>query len=357
MTTRVTTQDIADALGLSRNTVSKALNNTRVLSDSTREQILKKAIEMGSRQFSYSTVLEDLKKQEFLPKDIATTKEIALFTTKFLGDSHFSSTMLDNFQREISEMGYSLSIHRILKEELKEKRLPNSFDPSRTSGIICYEVFDYTYSQMICSLDIPVLFVDSPVVGLNEPLKADRLYMDNTSGIYSVIQEMVRRGKTQFGFVGEILHCQSFWERYMAFKNALFLLNQPYIDEYCMIENNKLVEDPSTEQYREYLFNCFQKLQKLPEVLICVNDFIALDTIQVLNELGFSIPKDLYICGFDDSPESKIVTPTLTTIHIHTQIMGFSAVHLLMSRIKNPTLNYRTIYTETSLIYRKSTDN
>ena len=77
--------------------------------------------------------------------------------------------------------------------------------------------------------------------------------------------------------------------------------------------------------------------------------------MHVLRKLGYSIPEDVYICGFDDSPESKIVMPPLTTIHIHSQIMGFSAVHLLISRIKNPSLNYRTIYTETSLIYRDST--
>ena len=47
MAERVTIQDIADALGLSRNTVSKAINNTGILADTTREKVLKKAFEMG----------------------------------------------------------------------------------------------------------------------------------------------------------------------------------------------------------------------------------------------------------------------------------------------------------------------
>ena len=74
-----------------------------------------------------------------------------------------------------------------------------------------------------------------------------------------------------------------------------------------------------------------------------------------MQKLGYSVPKDFYLCGFDDSPESKVVTPSLTTIHIHSEIMGFSAVQLLISRIKEPSLNYRTMHTETSLIYREST--
>ena len=47
MADRVTIQDIADELGVSRNTVSKAINNTGILADATRERVLKKAIEMG----------------------------------------------------------------------------------------------------------------------------------------------------------------------------------------------------------------------------------------------------------------------------------------------------------------------
>ena len=50
MAERVTIQDIADALGVSRNTVSKAINNTGLLADATRERILRKAADMGYKQ-------------------------------------------------------------------------------------------------------------------------------------------------------------------------------------------------------------------------------------------------------------------------------------------------------------------
>ena len=59
MATKVTLQDIADALGVSRNTVSKAINNTGVLAESTRQKVLEKAIEMGYKQFSYASDLSD----------------------------------------------------------------------------------------------------------------------------------------------------------------------------------------------------------------------------------------------------------------------------------------------------------
>ncbi|MDY2628760.1 MAG: LacI family DNA-binding transcriptional regulator [Lachnospiraceae bacterium] len=356
MAARVTIQDIADSLGLSRNTVSKAINNTGVLADSTREKILKRAMEMGYKQFSYSSISgTERQEQPVLPA--GGKRDIALFTTMFLSNSHFASTMLDKFQMEVTQLGYTLTIHRILADEVAALQLPKSFIMDRSCGIICFEVFDYAYSSMLCELDIPVLFVDTPVIGLNEPLKADCLYMNNQAEIYSFIQEMNRRGKKRIGFVGECLHCQSFFERYMAFRNAMFLSGLSFPEEYCITGNKEGVKNPSSNDYQEYLTDSIQKLQQLPDVLICANDFIALDTLHVLHKLGYSVPQDIYLCGFDDSPESRIMTPSLTTIHIHSQIMGFSAAHLLISRIKEPSLNYRNVYAETTLIYRESTED
>lgn len=351
MADKVTIQDIADALGLSRNTVSKAINNTGILADTTREKILQKAIEMGYKQFSYTSLSQKVS----LFTETNERCEIALLAADFLGNSHFSSTMLDKFQIEISQLGYSLTMHRILPEELQALMLPNSFSRKRTAGIICFELFDYRYSQMVCGLDIPVLFVDTPVIGLNPPLKADTLYMDNKSCIHTFIKEMMNRGKSKIGFIGEYLHCQSFFERYMAYRNAMYLLGLPCEDEYCIANRNVEIA-PSGETYQNFIKESIKKMKKLPDVFICANDFIAMDVLQVFKELNICVPRDVYLCGFDDSPESKLISPSLTTIHIHSQIMGFAAVHLLISRIREPHLNYRTMYTETKLIYRESTE-
>ena len=355
MAYKVTIQDIADALGVSRNTVSKALNNTGTLADATREKVLQKATEMGYKQFSYANIT-NLTKNEPLTPEKPECGEIALFTTSFLNNSHFASTMLDKFQKELSLLGYSLAMHRILPDELENLQLPGSLDLKKTAGILCIELFDEEYSQMVCDLDIPVLFVDTPA-NPEIPLKADRLFMDNRSSLHQFIKEMVRRGKTKIGFIGEFLHCHSFFERYMAYRDGMYLYGLECPEEYCIIGNKKDVKHPSSEDYKEYLMESLQKIEQFPDVFICANDFVALDAMQVFKKMGISVPKDVYLCGFDDSQESKLISPSLTTIHIHSQIMGFSAVHLLMSRIREPYLNYRTLHTETSLIYRESTED
>ncbi len=97
-------------------------------------------------------------------------------------------------------------------------------------------------------------------------------------------------------------------------------------------------------------------MDELPEMFICANDFVAIDLLYCLRKLGVECPKDIKLFGFDDSPESKIMTPSLSTSHIHSQIIGYSAANMVISRIDQPDLNYRITYTETDLLYRESTN-
>ena len=355
MSGRVTIQDIADALGLSRNTVSKAINNTGILADATREKVLQKAMEMGYKTFSYAG--SQVNNRSALPQLLLSTaaadgprKEIALFTGIFLDNSHFSSTMLDKFQYEISQLGYSMTMHRIMPQNFEELTLPLSFHMENTAAIICVEVFYYPYCQLLCSLGLPVLLVDAPVSTYSAPLPADILLMENASCIYQIIKAASQKGITKIGFVGQALHCRSFFERYMAYREAMHLYSLPINDDYCLTEIH-----PHGVEYRAYLKKQIMGMKDLPELFICANDFIAIDMVINLRELGISCPDDILISGFDDSPGSKVVTPALTTCHIHSQITGLSAAQMLIGRIMQPDLNYRIMYTETSLIYRDST--
>ena len=349
MATKVTIQDIANELQLSRNTVSKAINNTGVLADATREKILRKAAEMGYKQFAYLPLFqEDTAKaaeHSILPSD---KREIAMLTTQFLSSSHFSSMMLDRFQSEIEHLHSGMTIHRISPTELKEKKLPSSLNIQRTAGIICFEVFDYDYAQMLCDLDVPLLFVDTPVMDMRPPLKADRLYMENRIEVQNAVAHMVQRGKKRISFAGDKNHCQSFFERYMAYKDA--------VEYFGLTEGLNTCAMPSGQQnYPVSLYETIRRFKTMPDAFVCANDFVAMDLVKALNELGYSVPDDIWICGFDDSQEASYFAPRLTSIHIHEQIMGYTAANLLMTRIEEPSLNYRTVYTETNLILREST--
>jgi hypothetical protein len=83
---------------------------------------------------------------------------------------------------------------------------------------------------------------------------------------------------------------------------------------------------------------------------------VAGDALRALFSIGKYVPQDVRILGFDDSAESRVSRPALSTIHIHTEIMAFSALHLLMSRMREPSLDFRVVHTETNLICRESTE-
>ena len=149
MAHKVTIQDIADALGLSRNTVSKAINNTGVLADATKERVLQKAMEMGYKAFSY-TAIQDGMRAAF-PNLAASSSEtddspktIALLSGLMLDTSHFASTMMDKFQYELSLLGYNMTIHRIMQDDFEQLKLPLSFHKKSTAAIICVEVFNHS---------------------------------------------------------------------------------------------------------------------------------------------------------------------------------------------------------------------
>lgn len=338
MGNKITIQDIANALGISRNTVSKALNNTGVLADATREKILQKAAEMGYKQFSYYPQISYSSPTEI--------REIALLTQSMPNSSHFGSSLLDTFQEKISSNGYRLSIFLIRKQETETLELPVGFERKNIDGIICMELFNEPYSEMLSSLDIPLLFVDSAANTDFSAFDADFLFMENKNSIYNMTQTLIKNGRRKLAFAGYIYNCHSFFERYQGFQEA-------------MLQNNLT---PSTTLLTSK--DAFEDIQKLtsilsqmafPDAFICANDFVAIDLIKALRIQNIEIPSDMLITGFDNSAESKIIEPHLTTIHIPSLAMGYIAADLLLSRIDNPGLPYRTTHVRTVIKYREST--
>ena len=117
---RITMQDIADACGLSRNTVSKVFNGRGSVPPDTRSRVLQKARVLG-----YGTPPEH-------PGAVPDAEgNIALLTEKLPGETHFGSYFLSAFSDQISRCGYSLRIYEISPEERQEMRLPPHFSADK----------------------------------------------------------------------------------------------------------------------------------------------------------------------------------------------------------------------------------
>lgn len=344
MKKRITIQDIADALGLSRNTISKALNGTGCVASDTKDLIFQKATELGYKQFS---LLQDA---EYECDKTITNREIALFTKSVPGSQYLSSTLLDSFQKKISALGYRLTIYVLRDTIISSCSLPVNFNADSTDAILILELFDETYTNFLCNLETPTLFVDSFANPQNKTIASDILYMENKSSTYHLITHLLNTGCKKIGYVGDYLHCQSFFERWYGYKEAMHTNSCSNYKDFCILEN-----DSSPYNNPSWLASKIQSLKELPDAFFCANDFLAICTIKALKSLNYKLPDDIKVAGFDDSPESQIVEPQLTTISIKGKDMGYIATNLLLNRIKYPDSPFTVTYTHTDIIYRAST--
>ncbi|MCM8711848.1 LacI family DNA-binding transcriptional regulator [Clostridium sp. SYSU_GA19001] len=338
---KVNLQDIADALGLSRNTVSKALNGNKSVPEATRNKVIKKAISLKYKQFAFMNTENLITKK---------TGNIALLTRQLPTNSHFGSSLLSGLEKRISSEGYNLSIHILRETEFNSLALPNNFDKSSVNGIICIELFDKKYTQLVNNLGIPTIFIDTTSNILYPDLNADILLMENEHSTYLITKKLIDSGHNKIGFVGDYTHCKSFNERWVGFNRALLEYNLQLDLSLCITEDDNY---PYTDP--QWMKKQLDNMKVLPSAFVCANDFIAVSAMSALKSKNIKIPEDIVVCGFDDTPESRVIEPNLTTVHIFNIDMGIIAAEMLLARIKNPTKPSQITYVKTEPIFRAST--
>lgn len=337
---RVTMQDIADSCGLSRNTVSKIFNGRGTVPDATRKMVLEKARQMGYRALpDEEPVREEPKKQS-----------VALFSRHMPADYHFGISFVSAFAAQLSRSGYMLTMHELTEDEFTHNRLPTHFSQEQTAGILGIELFSKTYLDMICSLDVPTIFVDSYAGANTSVLKYDLISMENVASTITMTDRMIRSGAKRLGFVGDYDHCNSFHERWIGFQVAMNAAGLSLDREVCILDRDgHPYSDPA------WYVRKLRELTDLPDGFVCANDFIALRLMVALKQLGIPIPERVMVSGFDGTPQSSFVEPALTTAQIPGTDLGRLAAEILIDRIDHPGRPYRTTYVNTVPQLRAST--
>ncbi|WP_342556177.1 LacI family DNA-binding transcriptional regulator [Paenibacillus sp. FSL R7-0652] len=338
---KVTIQDIADALGISRNTASKALNDSGNIPEETRNRVIKKAIELKYKQFAY------VESEQVLGK---TPGNIALLTENLPNTSHFGSLLISGLEKRISSEGYNLSIHIVREVDQSDLALPNNFDAAKVDGIICIELFDLEYTRLITDLGIPTIFIDCAANICYPDFHADLLLMENEHSTYQLTKKLIDSGCKSIGFVGDYNHCKSFNERWVGYHRAMLESGLQVDPAHCITDDDKLFFSKPG-----WMMERVSALESLPSAYICANDFIAVELIRAFRSRQVTVPQHLVICGFDNAPESRIIEPPLTTVHIYSSEMGIKAAEMLLSRIDNPAQPYQVSHIATTPIIREST--
>lgn len=340
---RVTMQDIADACGLSRNTVSKVFNGRGAVPQATKDMILQKAQELG-----YGMPTTEVPKSVKPP---VVGKSIALLTRKIPVDYHFATYFFTLFTDQVCRAGYNLKMFEVSQEELQQQMLPPHFVLEETAGLIGIELFDRAYLDMMCSLGLPTVFIDAPAHSLIRLMNCDFVSMENMAGITALMNKVLENGAKTIGFIGDLEHCDSFYERWFAYKTAMNHAGLPINKDICILE-------PDSASYgdTDWLMEKLNRMPFIPDAFVCGNDFLALHLAAALRKRGISIPKDVMITGFDDIPQSAMMDPALTTVHIPSADIGRAAASVLLRRIENPDLPYSWTRIMTTPVWRESTE-
>jgi len=334
----VTIQDIADALGMSRNTVSKALNGKHV-PVKTRNAIISAAIEMGYKGYKLAATSE---------KAIGY-KRFVILSTRLLMNITFFIAVLRGIEESLMDYDVDL-VQFSITNPASFTKFKRYLADAKVDGIICMEFFEPDYIMQLVDQGIPLVFFDFPLLESAPRGSYDIILPESSAAVKHYCMQLIREeGCQTFGFVGDYRHCHSFYERFVGMREALFLSGLPVDLRYSILQ------DDAIGYTTEGLSQMLDQLPELPDCFVAANDSIAIKLMAALKSKRIHIPKDVKVVGFDNNPRAKSVNPQLTSFNVDKIALGKKITSLLQDRVANPSQANQIIYITSKVIVRGST--
>jgi len=333
---RVTIKDVAQAAGVSTQTVSRVMNKFSYVSDETRQRVEEIVEQMGYRP---STLARSLIQQR------SYTLGVVTFGLKHIGPSRTLNGIAD----KADQLGYML----LMKEIENTNRFDDvvdSFLSRQVDGIlwVAPEIGDNHawVDEGLEKISVPVLFIAmQPREGIPS------VSTDNYQGAVMAIQHLLDCGRKK---IGHIAGPSSWWEadeRKRGWHDALHTAGMD-ISEQCCVEGNW--SSASGEQALIQLLDSFPDM----DAVFVANDQMALSVLREALRQGIRVPEQLAVVGFDNIPESAYFYPSLTTISQDLQMLGEQSVQniveMIRSRQENQPVLARSMFIQPTLIVRES---
>lgn len=334
----VTIQDIADALDLSRNTVSKALNGKHV-PVKTRNAVISAAIEMGYKGYKLAASSETA----------IGHKRYVILSTRLLMNITFFISVLKGVEESL--MDYDIDLVQFsITNPASFAKFQRYLADAKVDGIICMEFFEPDYITQLLEQGIPLVFFDFPLLNATPRGSFDIILPESEGAVKNFCMELIQSADCKtFGFVGDYRHCRSFYERFVGMREALFLSGLPVDLRYSILE------DDATGYTPERLCQMLDQLPGLPDCFVTANDSIAINLIAALKSKKIHIPKDVKVVGFDNNPKAKNLNPQLTSFNVDKVALGKKITALLQDRVSNPSQANQIIYIASKVIVRGTT--
>jgi DNA-binding LacI/PurR family transcriptional regulator len=309
MEKKLTIMDIAKMAGVSRQTISRVLNNKPEVNEATRKQVLRIIEEHGFQPSLQARSMVTRK-----------TNMIALLLPDI--SNPFFAEIVRGIERTLREN--SLNVFLMTTEE--DVELENSYiQLSRNYNvdgmILCSPRLDDANLRKL----IPGI---SPVVLLNRDLEVDGaacIVVETNYGGYAATKYLIEQGHSKIGIIVGPSRAYSSIQRLEGYKKALEDFGIP-LDKDLIMQVE--VDNKDVHKMTEQL------IKKNVTSITTYNDFAAAHVIQACTNLNLKVPEDISLIGFDGIAISKFTNPTLTTMSLPLFEMGETIANILVKMIK-----------------------
>ena len=307
----VTMKDIALMLDISTVTVSKALSDRDGVSTELKDKIKALAEQMGYR---YNSLAKGMKEGKSYNIGI-------IIPDRFIKDDMdaFYLKMYHNVVKVLSLESYYGIMEIIDVESEKELLIPNVISENKVDGIIILGQMSTDYLAAIKNTNIPMVFLDF----YDEQLDVDSVISDSFYGAYTLTNHVISMGHKEIGFVGDIFATSSILDRYLGYYKAL-ITNRVCVNEEWIVK----------DRGEDGVYIDFDLPKKMPSAFICNCDSVAYLFVRKLKKMGYRVPEDISVVGFDNYIYSSLSTPKLTTVEVNMELMADTAVHAVMRKIE-----------------------
>ncbi len=313
----VTQKDIADRLGISITTVSRALSNSSKLSPKTRSVVLDTAAVLGYKPS---------RAQRNSHGDQGTTDTLGVlvfYKGEFVESGHMK--MLAGISDICEAQNTGVMVHYVREEQLEQltgSAPPELLQTDRVGGLILLNYFPPDVVKQLAAR-WPCVEINHHVKGLD----TDVVDVDPGEGIGQLVEKLVELGHRDIGFIGDTRGYTWAHARHAAFFQAMNTLGLQY--------------DPArfacgTRTHAEILRDWLDKrTREGVTAWVCANDSLARGVGTELVNLGYAIPDDVSLTGFDGGgrlANGRRITSILTPY----EALGGAAAHRLLRRLQHP---------------------
>ncbi len=312
-------QDIADALDISRVTVSKVFNNQSGVSDSLRELVLEKARELGYAKVPYQMVEQHKQSQRTISL-IVSRPDSAFFWTNII---HRMAQELSNFNMNLMYT-YVPSVYN------KSFTLPSILLNSQVDGIVVLNIYDAQILGMINELSLPKVFLDTVPSLPNHQMNGDLILIEGFRTVYEITETLIRSGHKNIGFLGDINYAQTNLERYKGYCTCMEKNDLTINPGHCLTGSIDIFS------YSRDLNTFLDSLASWPSAFVCVSDYVAHFVKTYMDQHPERLPHPVVLTGFDNASEYTNVFGHIITANVPTGLLGKRLALQLVFRTEHP---------------------